>query len=95
MIIEAPDGTVSYVRAPCPSWDIEDIRAMKTEKTVDAKSVKDLHNKIRSIEPSENDIVGVDTEGHKYIKKLQDFQAMPLFTLDELLTLQKMQPSRL
>ena len=95
MIIEAPDGTVSYVRAPCPSWDIEDIRAMKTEKTVDAKSVKELHNKIRSIEPSENDIVGVDTEGHHYIKNLQDFQAMPLFTLDELLTLQKMQPSRL
>ena len=93
--IQTPDGTISYVRAPCPSWDIEDIRAMKTEKTVDAKSVKDLHNKIRSIEPPEDDIVGLDSEGYHYIKNLEDFQAMPLFTLDELLTLQKMQPSRL
>ena len=93
--IQTPDGAISYLRAPCPSWDIEDIRAMKTEKTVNAKSVKDLHNKIRSIEPSEDDIVGLDSEGYHYIKNLEDFQAMPKFTLDELLTLQKMQPSRL
>ena len=95
MIIEAPDGTVSYVRAPCPSWDIEDIRAMKTEKTIDAKSVKELHEKIRSIEPPMDDIVGLDSDGHSYIKNLEDLEAMPKFTLDELLTLQKMQPSSL
>ena len=77
------------------SWDTEDIHAMKTEATVSAKSVKELHNKIRSIEPPEDDIVGLDSEGYHYIKNLEDFQAMPLFTLDELLTLQKMQPSRL
>ena len=93
--IRTPDGAISYVRAPVPSWDIEDIRAMKTEKTVSAKSVKELHNKIRSIEPPEDDIVGLDSEGYHYIKNLEDFQAMPKFTLDELLTLQKMQPSRL
>ena len=96
-IIEEPDGTVSCFRAerPCPSWDTKDICAMKTEATVSAERVKELHDKIRSIEPSENDIVGVDREGHHYIKNLQDFQAMPLFTLDELLTLQNMQRSKI
>ena len=48
-----------------------------------------------TFEPPEDDIVGLDSEGYHYIKNLEDFQAMPLFTLDELLTLQKMQPSRL
>ena len=48
-----------------------------------------------TFEPPEDDIVGLDSEGYHYIKNLEDLQAMPLFTLDELLTLQKMQPSRL
>ena len=85
VIIEEPDGTVSYVRAECPSWDTEDIRAMKTEATVSAERVKELYDKIRSINPS--DIVGMDADGCKYIKKYEDFLAMPFFSLEELLTL--------
>ena len=79
MIIEESDGTVSYVRA--------DGRAMKTEATVSAESVKELYDKIRSINPSVNDIVGMDADGCKYIKKYEDFEAMPLFSWKELLTL--------
>ena len=86
-IIEEPDGRVSYVRTECPSWDVEDVRAMQTEATVSAGSVKELYDKIRSIEPVANDIVGVDAGGCKYIKKYEDFQAMPFFSWDELLTL--------
>ena len=82
VIIEEPDGTVSYVRAECPSWDTEDIRAMKTEDTVSAERVKELHDKIRSINPS--DIVGMDEDGCKYIKKYED---LPFFSSEELLTL--------
>ena len=87
VIIEESDGTVSYVRAECPPWDLEDVRAMKTEATVSAESVKMLYDKIRSIEPSVNDIVGMDADGCKYIKKYEDFQAMPFFSSEELLTL--------
>ena len=79
MIIEESDGTVSYVRA--------DGRAMKTEATVSAESVKELYDKIRSINPSVNDIVGMDADGCKYIKKYEDFQAMPFLSSEELLTL--------
>ena len=68
---------------------------MKTEATVSAERVKELHDKIRSIEPSENDIVGVDAEDCKYIKKYEDFQAMPFFSLDELLTLQRVWGSKM
>ena len=75
--IEEPDGTVSYVRTDCASWDLED----------SAGSVKELYDKIRSIEPSVNDIVGMDADGCKYIKKYEDFEAMPLFSWKELLTL--------
>ena len=75
--IEEPDGTVSYVRADRASWDLED----------SAGSVKELYDKIRSIEPSVNDIVGMDANGCKYIKKYEDFEAMPLFSWKELLTL--------
>ena len=82
VIIEEPDGTVSYVRAECPSWDTEDIRAMKTEATVSAERVKELYDKIRSINPS--DIVGMDEDGCKYIKKYED---LPFFSSEELLTL--------
>ena len=84
VIIEEPDGTVSCFRAerPCPSWDTEDIRAMKTEATVSAERVKELHDKIRSINPS--DIVGMDADGCKYIKKYED---LPFFSSEELLTL--------
>ena len=82
VIIEEPDGTVSYVRAECPSWDTEDIRAMKTEATVSAERVKELYDKIRSINPS--DIVGMDADGCKYIKKYED---LPFFSSEELLTL--------
>ena len=60
---------------------------MKTEATVSAESVKELYHKIGSIEPVANDIVGVDARGCKYIKKYEDFQAMPFFSWDELLTL--------
>ena len=87
VIIEEPDGTVLYVRAECPPWDLEDVRAMNTEATVSAESVKELYDKIRSIEPSVNDIVGTDEAGLKYIKKYEDFQAMPFFSWEELLTL--------
>ena len=87
VIIEEPDGRISYVRADCPSWDVEDVRAMKTEATVSAGSVKELYDKIRSIEPVANDIVGVDANGCKYIKKYEVFQAMPFLSWDELLTL--------
>ena len=87
VIIEESDGTVSYVRAECPPWDLEDVRAMKTEATVSAESGKKLYDKIRSIEPSVNDIVGMDADGCKYIKKYEDFQAMPFFSSEELLTL--------
>ena len=79
-IIEEPDGTVSYVRAEYPSWD--NIRAMKTEATVSAERVKELYDKIRSINPS--DIVGMDEDGCKYIKKYED---LPFFSSEELLTL--------
>ena len=82
VIIEEPDGTVSYVRAECPSWDTEDIRAMKTEATVSAERVKELYDKIRSINPS--DIVGMDADCCKYIKKYED---LPFFSSEELLTL--------
>ena len=75
--IEEPDGTVSYVRADCPSWDLED----------SAGSVQELYDKMRSIEPVANDIVGVDANGCLYIKKYEVFQAMPLFSWKELLTL--------
>ena len=75
--IEESDGTVDYVRAECPSWDLED----------SAGSVKELYDKIRSIEPVVNDIVGMDANGCKYIKKYEDFEAMPLFSWKELLTL--------
>ena len=87
VIIEQSDGKVFYVRAQCPSWDLEDVRAMKTEATVSAESVKELYDKIRSINPSVNDIVGMDASGLKYIKKYEDFQAMPFFSPEELLTL--------
>ena len=60
---------------------------MQTEATVSAGSVKELYDKIRSIEPVANDIVGVDACGCKYIKKYEDFQAMPFLSWDELLTL--------
>ena len=92
MIIEEPDGTVSYVRAECPSWDTEDIRAMKTEATVSAERVKELYDKIRSIEPSVNDIVGMDANGCKYIKKYED---LPFFSSEELLTLMSTFSARL
>ena len=84
LIIEKPDGTVSCFRAerPCPSWDTKDICAMKTEATVSAERVKELHDKIRSINPS--DIVGMDADGCKYIKKYED---LPFFSSEELLTL--------
>ena len=84
LIIEEPDGTVSCFRAerPCPSWDTKDICAMKTEATVSAERVKELHDKIRSINPS--DIVGMDEDGCKYIKKYED---LPFFSSEELLTL--------
>ena len=75
--MEESDGTVSYVRTDCASWDLED----------SAGSVKELYDKIRSIEPSVNDIVGMDANGCKYIKKYEDFEAMPLFSWKELLTL--------
>ena len=90
VIIEQSDGKVLYVRAQCPSWDLEDVRAMKTEATVSAESVKELYDKISSIKPSVNDIVGIDESGCKYIKKYEDLQAMPLFSWEELLTLQNM-----
>ena len=85
MIIEESDGTVSYVRAHNRPWDMEYVRA--TEATVSAESVKELYDKIRSINPSVNDIVGMDADGCKYIKKYEDFQAMPFFSSEELLTL--------
>ena len=87
MIIEESDGTVSYVRAHNRPWDMEYVRA--TEATVSAESVKELYDKIRSIEPSVNDIVGMDASGLKYIKNYEDFQAMPFFSWEELLTLKE------
>ena len=95
MIIEKSDGTVSYVRAQCPPWDLEDVRAMKTEATVSAESVKELYDKIRSINPSVNDIVGMDADGCKYITNQEDFEKMPFFSWDELLTLKRVMVSKL
>ena len=89
-IIEQSDGEVAYVKATVPSWDVEDVRAMNTEATLNAESVKELYDKISSIEPSVNDIVGIDESGYKYIKKYEDWEAMPLFSWEELLTLQNM-----
>ena len=66
---------------------------MKTEATVKAGSVKELYDKIRSIEPSENEIVGTDTHGCKYIKNYEDFLAMPFFSWQEVLTLEEVLPS--
>ena len=61
---------------------MEDVRAMKTEA-----SIKKLYEKIHAIEPCADDIVGIDSSGSKYIKKLEDFQAMPFFSWNEVLTL--------
>ena len=95
MIIEESDGTVSYVRAQCPPWDLEDVRAMKTEATVSAESVKELYDKIHSMEPSVNDIVGTDAEGCKYIKNQEDLEAMPFFSWDEVLSFQQVLGSKM
>ena len=87
VIIEESDGTKSYVRAECPPWDLEDVRAMKTEATVSAADTKKLYEKIHAIQPRADEIVGIDSSGSMYIKKLEDFQAMPFFSWNEVLTL--------
>ena len=87
--IEESDGTIDYVRAEVPPWDLEDVRAMQTEDTVSAGSVKELYDKIRIIEPSVNDIVGIDAKGFKYVRRQEDFEAMPFFSWNEVLTLKR------
>ena len=88
VVFEQSDGSLAYVRSECPPWDLEDVRAMKTEATLDPSSVRDLYDKIRSVEPVTNDIISMDASGLKYIKAEADLERMPQFSWAEVLSLQ-------
>ena len=62
---------------------------METEETIQAGSPKELYNKIHSIQPSVNDIVGTDAEGCQYIKDQEALQKMPFFSWDEMLSFEQ------
>ena len=87
VVIADAQGKLSYVRAECPPWDMEDVRAMHTEGTLDASSVQALYEKIRTIQPAVTDVVGSDPNGLKYVINEEDFKNMPRFSWQEILTL--------
>lgn len=95
VIIEESNGNVSYLRAEVPSWDLEDVRAMQAEADIQPNTVRELYDKIRTVDPIVTEIVTEDETGAKYIKNAADLESMPRFTWEEVLTLKKALGARL
>ena len=76
-----------YVRADVPSWDVEDIRAMSLERTLDPANPRALYDQVRRVEPSVDDVIIKDTEGHKHVRDMATYVAMPVFRWVEIFNL--------
>ena len=60
-----------YMKAPCPDWNIEDIRAMNLEQTVatEGETPESLLDKIETLHPVEDDYIVARGTGHKFIDR--------------------------
>ena len=77
-----------YMRAECPTWDIEDVRAAWAEQeyNADFDTPMDLYNKLQRYVPATRSLVIEDPMGENQLKVTSkaDFEALPLLSWWEL-----------
>ena len=72
----------TYMRADCPSWDIEDVRAAWTEDHISASSSQELYEKVKRVVPTASSLVVPDPTlpGQMMLTSEAAFLAVPEFS---------------
>ena len=87
-----------YMRADCPNWDVEDVRAAWAEQEykADVNTPMDLYNKVQRIVPATSSLVIEDPTGENQLKVTSkaDFEALPLFSWWELFGIMGVKPPK-
>ena len=85
-----------YMRADCPNWDVEDVRAAWMEQEFEAKgdTPMDLFEKVPRIVPAISSLVIEDPTcpGSVMVKSKADFDALPIFSWWELFGIMGLKP---
>ena len=71
-----------YMRAECPPWDMEDIRAMWTEDNIKAKTSEELYQRVKRVVPEQSELIIPDPTlaGQMMLRSKEAFEAVPEFS---------------